>query len=104
MQSAYTAECLTKRTEQSERRAPLRPLGLGGRGRDPSRVSLRPTDLIRGDGRVRCVVPRLGSSAPLTLAGGGEGKVKGLSEGNFACKPLDPVVLKIYPETCAKAG
>ena len=42
--------------------APLRP--PGGRGRGPSRVSLRPTDSIRGDGRVRW---ELGSSAPLTL-------------------------------------
>jgi hypothetical protein len=60
MQSAYTAECLTKRTEQSERRVPLPPTG------------------------------------------GGEGKVKGLFEGNFACKPLDPVVLKIYLERPAQ--
>src|SRR6202035_4906060 len=45
--------------------APLRP--SGGRGRDPSRVSLRPADLIRGDGRVRRAAPRTGTSAPFTL-------------------------------------
>ena len=40
---------------------------VGGRGRGPARVSLRPTDLIRGDGRVRRAAPRTGTSAPLTL-------------------------------------
>ena len=78
MQFAYTAERLTKRTEQFERRAPLRPSGR--RGRDPSPPGpreVRPEDRLR-DGRVRWVAPRLGSSAPLTLpsppAGGGRGK------------------------------
>src|SRR4051794_26551317 len=41
---------------RSEKVAPLRP--SGGKGRGPARVSLRPTDLIRGDGRVRWARPQ----------------------------------------------
>jgi hypothetical protein len=62
MQLAYTAEHLTKRTEQSER--------------EP--LSLRPA--------------------------GAEGKVKGLFEENFACKPLDPVVLNFPRKDLRESG